>query len=60
MWWPAWVRLNVPETEDSIVFWFQPVAETLVPSELRKQSSVIQGAGFSLKPKEEHLKAQAG
>lgn len=41
--WPAWVRLNVPETEDSIFLWFQPVTETPVTVESGKQISVVQG-----------------
>ena len=54
------MRLTVPKTEGNAVLWFQPVAETSVPSKLGKQSSVSRGAGFSLKPEEEHLRAQAG
>lgn len=34
--WPAWVRLNVPKTEDSIFLWFQPVAETFITIESGK------------------------
>ena len=34
--------LNVPKTEDSVVLRFQPVAETPIPSESGKQSSVVQ------------------
>lgn len=49
------MRLTVCQTEGSIVLRFQPVA-----SELGKQGPVTQGAGFSLKPEEEHLRAQAG
>lgn len=41
--WPAWVRLNVPKTEDSIFLWFQPGAETPVTVESGKQISVVQG-----------------
>lgn len=39
--WPAWVRLNVPKTEDSIFLWFQPVAETSITIESGKQISVV-------------------
>lgn len=46
--------LNAPKTEDNTVLWFHPVAETPVPSELQEQSSFDPGAGFSLKPGEEH------
>lgn len=37
------MRLTVWKTEDSIVLWFQPVAEAPVPHELGKQGSVTGG-----------------
>ena len=48
------------QKQDNVVLWFQPVAEAPRPSELGKQSSVSQWAGFSLKPEEERLGAPVG